>query len=91
MSNLDDQTQALLRQGPVKAPPGFRDSVMQDIAQYERERSIVSVSEQSAPRLPWWQWAVVTRKCDWRRAGGPVYFFYVVCYFGRLLRSNNYE
>lgn len=60
MSNLDDQTQALLRQGPVKAPPGFRDSVMQDIAQYERERSIVSVSEQSAPRLPWWQWAVVT-------------------------------
>jgi len=60
MNNLDEQTNELLHQGLVKAPLDFRDSVMQDIASHERERSMASVSEQSVSRIPWWQWVVLT-------------------------------
>ena len=60
MSNLDDQTKALLRQGLVNTPPGFRDSVMQDIASYERERPLASENDQTVSRIPWWQWALLT-------------------------------
>ncbi len=60
MSNLDDQTDVLLRQGLVKSPPGFRDGVMQDIASYERERSMASAADQPVSRVPLWQWIALT-------------------------------
>ena len=60
MNNLDDHTNELLHQGLVKAPPDFRDSVMQNIAGHECERSMASVNDQSVSRVPWWQWAVLT-------------------------------
>ncbi len=62
MSNLDKHTNALLQQGLVKTPSGFRDDVMQDIAKYERERQSLPANEKSLdlPSVPWWQWAAVT-------------------------------
>jgi len=60
MSNLDDQTNEMLRRGLVNTPPDFRDSVMQGIARFEREHPVVSAKNQSEPCVPWWQWAVLT-------------------------------
>ncbi len=60
MSNLDDQTNEILREGLAKAPSGFRDGVMRDIASYERERTMAVAGDQSEGRVPWWQWAVLT-------------------------------
>ena len=60
MSYLDDRTNEMLQQGLAKAPTGFRDGVMRDIASYERERTTAVAIDQSVPRVPWWQWALLT-------------------------------
>lgn len=61
MNELDQKTEALLRDGWVGPSSEFRDTVMQNIAAFEREReqatdNIYPVVQQT---VPWWQWLAI--------------------------------
>lgn len=72
MNKLDKNTESLLSDGLIKPPAEFRDSVMMNIARYEREKQQATPREESArlelpidssselPGVPWWQWVVLT-------------------------------
>jgi len=64
MNKLDENTEALLKDGLVLPPKDFRDSVMLNIAAYEREHSQHTEKQHANPivvhSIPWWQWAALT-------------------------------
>ena len=63
MNELDKRTEALLRDGWASPPVEFRDTVMQNIALFERERE-QQISNAVSPvvlqTVPWWQWVALT-------------------------------
>ena len=64
MNELDENIEALLKDGLVQPPLDFRDSVMCNIAAFEREQ-LHRREEQSANpvmvySVPWWQWVALT-------------------------------
>lgn len=61
MNELDERTEALLRDGWVSPPVDFRDTVMQNIASFEREQEGASaVNPVVLQTVPWWQWVALT-------------------------------
>lgn len=64
MKDLDENTEALLKEGLVHPPHDFRDSVMQNIAAYERQQSHhkerQSANPVVVPSVPWWHWVALT-------------------------------
>ncbi len=61
MNELDKKTEALLRDGWASPSSEFRDSVMQNIAAFERERE--KATDNTCPvvqqTVPWWQWIAI--------------------------------
>ena len=64
MNNFDENAEALLKDGLVSPPDDFRDSVMHNIAVFEREQLQREQTRSANPvvlhTVPWWQWAVLT-------------------------------
>lgn len=63
MNEIDERTEALLRDGWASPPPEFRDTVMQNIAAFEREKLHAEQFERVPVVLqavPWWQWIALT-------------------------------
>ena len=61
MNELDEKTEALLRDGWASPPPEFRDTVMRNIAAFEREREKATdnVNPVVLQSVPWWQWIAI--------------------------------
>ncbi len=53
----DKEIDELLSHGLVQAPDDFRNRVMQQVAEHERNR--LSVPRAEADPLTWWQWSAV--------------------------------
>ena len=70
MSNTNEQTESLLREGLVKPPDDFHNRVMQQVSEYERARDAdskanqIDATEQShdtglVTGVTWWQWLIL--------------------------------
>lgn len=53
----DKNVDELLQHGLVQVPDEFRNSVMQQVAEYERQNSVVGSIDLEP--MTWWQWSAV--------------------------------